>query len=76
MGKYEDSGFELHLIKKEFGCRVLLLVAVCTEKAISESLAQFASDIHDKNLYACNMEKALLCKSLKCSKYRLILIEQ
>lgn len=63
MGKYEDSGFELHL-RKNLAAEYLLLVAACTEKAISESLAEFDSDIRNKNLYACNMEKALLCKSL------------
>ena len=63
MGKYEDSEFDMHL-RKDLAAEYLLLVAVRTEKAISESLAEFASDIRDKNLYTFNMEKALLCKSL------------
>lgn len=75
MGKYEDSGSELHS-RKNLAAECLLLVSVCTEKEISESLADFASNIRDKNLYVCNMEKALLCKSLKYSKHRLILTEQ
>lgn len=70
MGNYEASGLELHLLKEELGYRAF------TSCASSESLAEFASDICDKNLYAFNMEKALLCKLLKCSKYRFVLTEQ
>lgn len=63
-------------LRKNLETEFLLLMAVHRERATSEILAEFASDIHDKSLYACNMEKALLCKSLKCSKYRLFLTEQ
>lgn len=63
-------------LRKNMDAEYLLLMAVQRERAMSESLAEFASDIRDKSLCACNMEKALLCKSLKCSKYRLVLTEQ
>lgn len=60
MGKWENMktvGLNCTQSRKNLAAEHLLLAAVCTEKVISESLAEFVSDIHDKILTLVTWKK-------------------